>query len=606
MSETSARCPFRFRTETWIAVLLFAVTLSLFWPARGFDYVNLDDYHYVADNPAVAGGVRWPAVREAFTTVREQWWLPLLWISYMADVDAFGPGPHGHHLVNVLLHAANAALLFWVLFRMTGSRWRSFFVAALFAWHPTRVEAVAWIAARKDTLSGLFFMLALLAYVRHAERPSARRMGLVFLLLLAGLMSKSVLVAVPFLLLALDAWPLRRAKTLWGADAWREWKPLLREKAPLLALAVAFVAINVRTHVSGIGADGLVSPATRLGLIAPNVFAYLGKIAAPIRLNVVYPEHDVVFWPLSVAAALALLAALAAAIRLRETRPYLLTGGLWFLLMLAPVVRGVRLGLAQYADRWSYLPLIGAGLALAWAGADLQERRRRLKTPVLAAGGLVLLACLARTPAQLGWWRNSLLLFQRAAFLAPESHTARNSLGQALCEAGQTAAGAEHLRAALGMQPDNPEYHSNLGVAMLGLGRAEEALALHDEAIRLKPAAPFPYNNRGNALAALGRSREAEAAYLEALRLQPEYAEAHFNLGNLLFQSNRAPEALAHYRAAARLRPEKALNWCNLGVAYAQLGRYAEAAPCVERALRIDPDLPAARTAAMRLKAMGY
>ena len=359
MEQKSVRFPFAIRVEVALALFLFAATLSLFWSARGFGYIHLDDYAYVADNPMVAGGLRWEAVKQAFATVHEQWWLPLLWISYVADVDLFGPGPHGHHFVNVLLHAANAALLFWALFRMTGSRWRSAFVAALFAWHPTRVEAVAWIAARKDVLSGLFFMLALLAYVRHAQKPSALRMAPVFLLLLAGLASKAVLVAVPFVLLALDAWPLRRAKTVWGAGAWREWRPLLLEKIPLLLLAAVFVAINVHTHTSGMGGDKPVPPAIRLGLIAPNVFAYLAKLAAPVRLNVLYPECDGVSWPRSIAAALVLAGALALAFRWRARRPHLLAGGLWFLLLLAPWCAGCG---------WVWRSMRIAGPICPWSG----------------------------------------------------------------------------------------------------------------------------------------------------------------------------------------------------------------------------------------------
>ena len=602
MEQKSVRFPFAIRVEVALALFLFAATLSLFWSARGFGYIHLDDYAYVADNPMVAGGLRWEAVKQAFATVHEQWWLPLLWISYVADVDLFGPGPHGHHFVNVLLHAANAALLFWALFRMTGSRWRSAFVAALFAWHPTRVEAVAWIAARKDVLSGLFFMLALLAYVRHAQKPSALRMAPVFLLLLAGLASKAVLVAVPFVLLALDAWPLRRAKTVWGAGAWREWRPLLLEKIPLLLLAAVFVAINVHTHTSGMGGDKPVPPAIRLGLIAPNVFAYLAKLAAPVRLNVLYPECDGVSWPRSIAAALVLAGALALAFRWRARRPHLLAAGLWFLLLLAPVVRGVRLGLAQYADRWTYLPLVGLGIALAWeaaAWAGTAPFRRRV---VSAAGIAVLAACLWRTPAQLGWWRNSLVLFSRAAFLAPDHPVVHTNYGLDLLAAGRPREAAAQLVAAVRLEPGNADYHSNWGLALLQLGRAEEALAAQDQAVALAPGAAGPRLNRGIALEKLGRRDEALAEFEEALRLRPGDAEAHLSCGNSLLVAGRAEEALAHFEAAARARPDRPMYWFNLGLAHAQLGHYAQALSCVERTLRLDPDFPKAKGTRMRLQ----
>ena len=603
MNERPAFSRLAFRAEHGLAVLLFAATLALFWPARGYDYSSLDDYFYVADNPTVAGGLSWEGAKQAFTTVHEQWWLPLLWISYMGDVEAFGAGPQGHHLVNILLHASNAALLFWALFRMTGSRWRSAFAAALFAWHPLRVEAVAWIAARKDVMSGFFFMLCLLAYVRQAERPSGRRMAWVVALMLAGLMSKAILIVVPFLLLLLDFWPLRRAQALWGAAAWAEWRPRLREKIPLFGLAAAFAAVNLWTHVSGRGA-GDVSWWDRLGLMAPNVFAYLGKIAVPARLTIFYPENDRVSWLPSLAAAGTLLLATAGLFREREKRPYLLVGWLWFLLGLAPIVRGVRLGFAQYADRFTYLPLIGLGIALAWLGGEWARGRARRWVP--AAGALILAACLARTHAQLPWWRNNLALFQRAAYLAPGHPLVHSHYGQALYETGRVAEAEEQLREALRLQPANGEYLSIWGMALLRLGRAEEALAAHDKAIAAQPGVARYHNNRGNALAKLGREEEARAAFEEALRLLPGCAQAHYNLGNLLSRSGRAQEALPHYEAAVRGRPDLALFWYNLGVAYAQLGRPAEALPCVARALQIDPNLPDGNKTLARLRLLAF
>ena len=569
-----------------VLLLLVGLTLLLFWPAQGFGYINLDDYPYVADNPMVAGGLSWEAVKQAFTTVHENWWLPVLWISYMADIEVFGAGPHGHHLVNILLHAANAGLLFCVLFRLTGSRWRSAFVAALFAWHPTRVEAVAWIAARKDVLSGLFFMLALLAYVRPSERPSVRRMALVFVLMLAGLMSKAIVVALPFLLLVLDAWPLRRATLLRGSSVWKEWAPLVREKIPLLVLSIAFMGLNLWTHVAGRG-NGGVGGLDRLGLMAPNVFAYLDKILVPIRRNILYPENDVVSWPVSILAGLALLGATWVFFRERHKHPYMLAGWLWFLLLLAPVIRGVRMGLAQYADRWTYLPLIGLGISLAWAGAEWAKDKTR-KRWMWIAGGLILAACVVRTHQQLPWWRNSLTMFQRAVYLAPGSAIVQTSLGQALCETGKMGEGVMHLQEAVRLQPGNPEHISNLGVALLKLGRVEEALAAHEEAIRLNPTVGRFHNSRGSVLMAMGRKEEAKAAFEEALRLQPLDAQAHYNLGNLLSPS----EALPHYQIAVRQSPNVALNWYNLGMTYARLGNYEEARACVERAVQIDPGIP--------------
>ena len=606
MSASSSRFPCSIRAEAWIAGALFAATLALYWPATGFGFINLDDYLYVAENPMVMGGLTGGGIRQAFSTVLEQWWLPLLWISYMADIAVFGTGPHGHHVVNVFLHAANAALLFWALFRLTGSRWRSLFVAALFAWHPTRVEAVAWISARKDVLSGLFFMLALLAYARHVERPSARRMGGVVALMLAGLMSKAILIVLPPVLLLLDVWPLRRVARPWGAGAWAEWKPLLREKALLIGLATAFMGVNLLTHTTGRGEGAPVSSLARLAMIAPNVMDYLQMLAVPIHLSIVYPESDAVSWPYAIASLLTLLGATWAMWGHREKRPYWLVGWLWFLVALLPVLRGVRLGLAQYANRWSYLPLIGLGLALAWAAAAWGEGSRRRRWVAAGACGVALALCAVRAHALLPWWRNSLTVFQRAAYVTPEFPFAQNSLGLALVEAGMVEAGAVHLRQAAQLDPRTPGYVANLGSALLKLGRAEEALALQDDAIRMKgDEASYP-NNRGLALRALGRNDEARAAFEAALKLEPTHPEANYNMGFQLYQAGLAAEALPYFLKAVHGRPGTAAMWYDLGMACAQLGRHAEAEAYVGKAMALDPRTPGAEAALARLRLLNF
>ena len=596
------RFPFAARAEFWLAAVLAVVTLVLFWPAAHFDYINFDDYLYVSENPMVTAGLTWAGVQQAFTTIHEQWWLPLLWLSYMADIAVFGAGPHGHHLVNILLHAVNTVLLFGVLFRMTGSRWRSAFVATLFAWHPTRVEAVAWIAARKDVLSGLFFMLALLAYGRHAARPAARRIGLVAGLMLAGLMTKAILIILPPVLLLLDFWPLRRAPKPWGAGAWTAWKPLLREKALLILLAAVFMGINLTTHTTGRGVGATVSLGARLGLIAPNYLDYLGKIVAPVRLSCYYCENDVVSWPLTAVALLGLGAVTWLVLKQADQRPYWLTGWLWFLVALLPVIRGVRLGMAQYADRWLYLPMIGLAIALAWTLAE-GGARPMLRRAILGACGIVLALCLIRSHAQLPHWENSFTLFRRAAYLAPASHFTRNSLGLALMDRGQYAEALHHFEVAIELWPVHADYLSNKGVALFKMGRTEESRAfLQDVVDRNGKVDANILNNLGRAQAELGRTEEAMAAYECALGLEPVHPEANYNLAFELFKQGRAAEALPHFQRAVQRRPGNVTMWYNLGIAYAELGRYAEAEPCMLRTLQIEPDYPGARASLGRLQ----
>ncbi|MGD9782482.1 MAG: tetratricopeptide repeat protein [Kiritimatiellia bacterium] len=605
MSTTPLRFPFAIRKETGIAVFLFAATLALFWPARGFDYVKLDDWAYVVENPMVAGGLRGEAIREAFATVHEQWWLPLLWISYMADVELFGPGPHGHHLVNVLLHAANAALLFWALFRMTGSRWRSAFVAALFAWHPLRVESVAWITERKDVLCGLFFMLALVAHAWLAERTRPLRAAAVFACMLLGAMAKSIVVVLPVLLLLLDYWPLGRGGEPWGRGAWSRWRPLLAEKTGLWFLAAVFVWLTLATH--GAGGEGVRDNSwlNRLTLVAPNYAVYLGKFVWPAQLTVVNSPDVPTPWGVRGVALAGLLAVTVGAWRIRKRWPYWAVGWLWFLAALLPVVRGIRFDeQSAFSDRYTYLPSVGIGLLLAWGAGEVADRWRRLKIPVVVAAALALAACAVLTRAQLPWWRDSMALFQRAIRLAPESPVVQESLGKALVDAGQYDPGLALLERALSRRPRRALDHNYIGVVLQKRGDVQAALDRFDEAVRLDPRRPDFHNNRGNARLALGREDEAMAAYREALRLDPGHADANYNLGGRLAKAGRWEEARACYETSARAMPNRAWTWYRLGLVCEKLGRFGEARACVERALQIDPRLPEAGLVLMRLDLM--
>ncbi len=460
-----------------LAVAIAAATLALFWPATECGFLNFDDDRYVSNNLIVQQGLTLPGVRWAFTSVYELWWLPLLWISYMADTSFFGPGPFGYHLANILLHALNAALLFWVLFRMTGSRWRSAFVAALFAFHPLRVESVAWITERKDVLSGVFFFLCLLAHLRWTERPSPLRFWILQLLMLLGLMAKSILVVLPFLLLLLDYWPLRRASALWGRGAWTQWRPLLLEKTLLFVLSAVFVAITLATHGTTGHQNADWSIWSRLTLVAPNYGNYLAQIFWPARLSIVYP---VSFPPvlLRALAAAGLLGITFLFWRLRAKHPALLVGWLWFLAALAPVIRGIRFDeQSPFSDRYTYLPAIGLAIALAWTAADLLSRVRRGRTALPAALALVLLAaCAARTRAAFPAWKDSLAAFENVLKHAPDHVLSNTNYGEHLLGIGQTEQALVHLERAAGGGDPSALPFSNLGMALLLLDRPDEAI----------------------------------------------------------------------------------------------------------------------------------
>ncbi len=605
MTEDGIKATDRFRERgipILIAIGLMAIAISLFWPATRYGFINLDDCQYVQNNEAVIQGLHWDSIRWAFTSVLEQWWLPLLWISYMADTDLFGLTPFGYHLTNVLLHGANTALLFWVLFRMTKSRWQSAFVAALFAVHPLRVEAVAWITSRKDTLSGIFYFLSLLAYLRYVEHPSRSRFLLLLGLMALGLLSKPILVVLPLVLLLLDYWPLRRAGDPRAPSGWKQWMPLLEEKLPLFYLVIACVLINLKTHITGLGAGAPVSPLSRLGLMGPNFFSYLGKIVWPAQLTVLYPENDVVHWPISIAAWLGLIAATILLVRLREKKPFLIVGWSWFLLTLLPMIRGVRLGLAAYADRYTYIPLIGLGILLAWGACELWSVGKWKILPA-AGGGIILAVCMLMTHAQLPFWKNSMTLFSRAIQFAPQSHLMNFSYGQALYQDERYDEALVYLDRAIQLDPANAEDIADKGLVLANLKRVDEAVACYQESIRLNPKLVKTYVNLGDLLAATGQKEKALLAYRDALHILPLNAELHYTIANLLFTMQRWQEALSHYQQAASRQPEWALAWYNMGIIYAQSGQFVEARRCVEEAIKLDPNLPNASQTLTRIQA---
>lgn len=611
----------------WIILLALAVlTIGVFWPATGCDFINLDDGVYVHENPRVFTGVSRENIRWAFTTVHEAYWLPLLWLSFMLDVVIFGQGPFGHHLVNILLHTANVLLLFWILFRMTGSCWRSAFVAALFAVHPLRVEAVVWITARKDTLSGLFYFLSLLAYMRYVEKPCAWRYVLILFLMLMGLMSKAILITLPFALLLLDYWPLRRAGNPFAADGLRQWSKLVREKAPLLLLAAVFISINLATHEAGRGAHVAMPLLVRLCLIPANYLMYIGKLLWPVNLAIVYPEADVVSVPL-LFISLAILGAITwFCARKARIYPFLIIGWLWFLLQLFPVIRGVRLGLASMADRFAYLPSIGLFVLIAWAAVEMTANFR-FREIVLAGSSLALLASASlATRLYMADWKDSETLFRRTLALTRNNYTIYVNLSGIMLKQERYEEQLELLREALRIYPVSPHAHVGLGMGLEKLGRMDEAkeafrkailLGEHDfganarlaeyfaedgryaeaeplfrVALQLKPGHKETRYNLGAALVYLGKYEEGLAYLWEIQQRDPSYHTASFLAGKALLALGRPVEAVAQFRQAVSLVPNRVEYLSALAVALNRSGKKQEAFEWMRKAVALAPDSP--------------
>jgi protein O-mannosyl-transferase len=568
-----------------LGLLLALLVLVACLPVLHNGFIFIDDPDYVLANPQVQSGLTWAGTVWAFKSNVGGNWHPLTWWSHMLDCQLFGLNSRGHHLTNLLLHTANTLLLFLVLLRMMGLRLhpslrhggqvevstgsgamaekpalqagaagRSFFVAALFGLHPMHVESVAWVAERKDVLSTFFWMLALIAYTRYAQkqsrvqsrgpradtaapaldsRPWTLDYALALFFFVLGLMSKPMLVTLPLVLLLLDYWPLQRLTTLNPRSA--VCRRLVLEKVPflLLSLAVGIVTLRAQTASGAMRTMASYPLTVRVENAVVAYVRYLGKLFWPAKLPFFYPHPG--HWPLAaVLGAAMLLLGLSMVIWMtRRDRPYLLVGWGWFIVTLVPVIGLVQVGNQSLANRYSYVPFIGLLLSLAWL-AEAMTRRWRYQLPILAAlAAAIILACIPVTRRQIGYWKNSEVLFQYASVIIDNNWLA----------------------------------HARLGLVLGKEGRLDEAIGQYQAALRMNPDDADTHYNLANALYRNGRLDEAIGQYQEDLRLNPEDASGHNNLGIIFFKQGRRQEAIGHFQAARRLKPDDAEIRNNLAAA---------------------------------------
>ena len=530
------------------AVCVAALALFVFLPAGEFSFVPVDDEAYVAQNALVRDGLSWRAAARAFTSLGVAAnWIPVTWISHMIDVSLFGFAPGPHHLVNVAIHAAAAALLFLVLHGMTGAAGRSALVAALFAVHPLRVESVAWVAERKDVLAAFFWVCALAAWLRYARRPGLARYLLVCGAVALGLMAKPMVVTIPCALLLLDVWPLGRwqpaARNSAAPPGRAALRRLLLEKLPLLVLSAGAAALTLAAQRRS-GALHLMDQ-HHLPLRAANALLsyvrYLGMTFWPAGLSPFYTYGSAQFLSWQVAGAAALLAAVTAVALLRlRRRPWLAFGWCWFLGVLVPTIGMVQVGGQPLADRYTYLPSIGLFVALCWGGWDLLQRRLSPPSRALLSGAisLLLVATLATAArAQLAWWRDGETLLARARQVAP-GHFVLTSLddynrGVDAAQAGRLEEAKTLFKAALGARLQYADAWNGLGAVLFAEGRAEEAVRCFRRGLLYAPRDAKLHENLGTALESLGSGEEAARSYQEALRLDPDAADAQAALKRL-------------------------------------------------------------------------
>jgi tetratricopeptide (TPR) repeat protein len=576
-----------------LAALLGLAAAGAHAGALGCGFIAYDDDMYVYRNPHLREGFTPRAVRWAFTAhlthdalPHLDYWQPVTVLSRLLDVELFGLDPRGHHATNVLLHGLNAALLFLVLASLTGAPWRSALVAGLFGLHPLRVESVVWVTERKDVLSGLFWLLAIGAYMRWVRGPRPARYAALLAAFALGLMAKAMVVTLPFVLLLLDGWPLRRV----GPGNWKPLRALAVEKAPLFALAAASLLVTVIATSRGdyfvpLGPQPWTDRAgAAIVEYARTAWRFLWPF--PMALPQPFPVRP---WPAATVAACAAVLAAATAVtgRAYSRRPYLAVGWLWFLGTLAPVIGAVQAGAQPVADRFTYIPHIGLAIAASWALADALPRPR--PRWVAFAVAAVLAALATATVGQARHWRDSVTLFRHAAESTRDNYAAHFNLANALAAAHGDAEAAFHYRRTIAIKPDHARAHNNLANLLAAEGRHEEAIGHYREALRLAPAYADAHNNLGLLLAARGAAADARHHYREAVRARPGNAEALYNLGRLDAREGRTADATGAFAAAAAADPDFAAPRLALGNLLAQAGRLAEAEAQFREAVRLRP-----------------
>ncbi len=575
--------------------VVFLVTLLVFLPSVWNGFVKYDDVAYVQENPHVAAGMTWEGVKWAFTSRCASFWYPLTMLSHMVDVQLFGLNAAGHHAHNVLLHALNAWLAFLLFRWLFGPAPLAAFLALLFSLHPLRVESVAWIAERKDLLSMAFFLGTLLAYRRWARSRRPGDFLLVALLMICGLLTKSMLVTLPFVMLLLDWWPLRRWTPAATGGTLRSGGRLLLEKAPFFALAGLFALITMHTAAGSIAGEGALPLGFRVGNALVSCVRYLGLMVWPAGLNVHYPLAVLPGWAV-LGAALGLGVATFWTVRRAAQAPAALTGWFWYLVTLLPVLGLVQSGSQALADRFVYIPGLGLLILAGWGLSRLLGRERRLAGWVTWAAAVGLLLVLAGlTLRQIGFWRDDRTLFARAVALYPRDAVARANYGAALVARDRPREGLVHLCEAVRLDPQIGLAWANLGLARLMLGDAVSAEASLRHALALGEHQPVVRDNLGGALLAQGRGVEARAVFRAVARDDPRDVFSHFQLGVMAQAEGDARTALLHFETVLRLDPEHRESAIRAGNLYLAGHRWDEACRVFGRAEEVPPACAAVR-----------
>jgi len=582
------------RPGVLVCLFLVIITLTVYQQVRNHEFVNYDDGIYVTSNLEVQSGLTAANIRWALTDFHSGNWHPLTWLSHMLDIELYGMRAGRHHLNNVLLHIINTLLLFLVLSKMTGDLGPSSFVAALFALHPIQVESVAWVAERKNVLSTFLWMLTMWSYVRYLEQPEIKRYLLVILVFVFGLMSKPMLVTLPFVLLLLDFWPLGRFQfgrfdNIVGnlQQNPKIIRPVL-EKIPLIVFAAASGIVTL--YVERVHSFDSFPLQRRIANALVSYTRYIGKMIWPDNLACFYPYPNLFpAWKIA-GAGLLLVFISFLAFKSARRHPYFLVGWLWYLGTLVPVIGLIQVGPQAMADRYAYVPLVGLFIVIAWGVPRITAGWRHKRVLLAASAGIVLAALIACTWFQIGRWQNSIILFESALKVTDDNWLAHYNLGVALTEAENYDQAIFHYKKVIDIKPGIQKVNYNIANVFAKKNNFDQAVVYNRKELQISPEDPNVHNNLANVFFAQGKLDEAVLHYTKALQINPEYADAHYNIGSLLMIKGQLKEALMHLAEAIKINPGYAEAYHQIGFILAQQGKLQGARKFLEMAIRIDPD----------------
>ncbi|PKN20382.1 MAG: hypothetical protein CVU71_00900 [Deltaproteobacteria bacterium HGW-Deltaproteobacteria-6] len=554
-----------FQKKIVVIVVLIILILAGYWQVQDFEFVNYDDTIYVTQNFKTQTGMTWANIKGTFTDFSMANWHPLTMLSHMMDWQLFGVKAGGHHWSSLIIHIFNTVLLFLLLNSLTGSVWRSATVAALFAIHPINVESVAWIAERKNVLSTFFWMLTMMFYVRYVKRPVWERYLPVLLCFALGLMSKPMLVTLPFTLLLLDYWPLHRTyfNTLGeGPEKSCEIKGmkqkvsfLIAEKIPLFVLSIVFSCITLYAqHNDGTLSDLDMVPITdRISNAIVSYSLYIKKLLWPMDLAVLYPLEHIPIWQVTFAG-LFLLIVTTLVIKYVRKYPFMAVGWLWYMGTLIPVIGIVQAGVQSMADRYAYVPFIGLFVLIVWGLFSVSARKcsKKLLLVTIAAG---IIGLTTMTYGQIQYWENNYTLYHRALEVAKPNYIPHKNLGIHLINQNRPEEAVQHLRKAMEFKKNDPTLYNSMGVALLMMNDSSGAEKAFKTALTFNPNNARAHNNLGMALMNQGNFDEALKHFQEAVKLEPLFANAHYRLSIIFKQKGISDKALYHYHEAIRINP---------------------------------------------------